>query len=44
MKSSNPDLGVLDLIPVETLLEYIDTAVGKDANTVKSKCDGNTPL
>ncbi|CAH0020442.1 unnamed protein product [Clonostachys rhizophaga] len=43
-KSSNPTLGVMDMIPVETLLEYIDAVVGKDASVVKSKCDGSTPL
>ncbi|KAJ1325282.1 2-phosphoxylose phosphatase [Microdochium nivale] len=38
LKSSNPSLGVMDMLPVETLLAYFDGLVGKDASLVKGKC------
>lgn len=38
LKSSNPSLGVMDMLPVETLLAYFDGLVGKDASLVRSKC------
>ncbi|KAL1879097.1 hypothetical protein VTK73DRAFT_7321 [Phialemonium thermophilum] len=41
LKSSNPSLGVLDLIPVETLLAYFDGLVGVGASLVKGKCNGS---
>lgn len=37
-KSSNPSLGVMDMLPVETLLGYIDGLVGVDASLVQAKC------
>ncbi|TDZ32762.1 Counting factor 60 [Colletotrichum spinosum] len=37
-KSSNPSLGVMDMVPVETLLAYFDGLVGENASLVKSKC------
>ncbi|KAK3321494.1 histidine acid phosphatase [Cercophora scortea] len=37
-KSSNPNLGVIDLIPVERLLAYFDGLVGQNATLVASKC------
>ncbi|KAF6832177.1 Counting factor 60 [Colletotrichum musicola] len=37
-KSSNPSLGVMDMIPVETLLAYFDGLVGENASLVKGKC------
>ncbi|CRK43257.1 hypothetical protein BN1723_005578 [Verticillium longisporum] len=37
-KSSSPTLGAIDMIPVETLLGYIDGLVGKDASLVRGKC------
>ncbi|OIW25799.1 histidine acid phosphatase [Coniochaeta ligniaria NRRL 30616] len=37
-KSSNPSLGVMDMLPVETLLGYIDGLVGVDAALVLGKC------
>lgn len=38
LKSSNPSLGVMELIPVETLLGYFDGLVGRNAALVKEKC------
>ncbi|POS71815.1 hypothetical protein DHEL01_v209797 [Diaporthe helianthi] len=40
LESSNPSLGVLDMIPVETLLAYFDGLVGVKANLVVDKCKG----
>ncbi|KAJ0165820.1 Counting factor 60 [Colletotrichum tanaceti] len=37
-KSSNPALGLMDMIPVETLLAYFDGLVGENANLVKGRC------
>ncbi|GJD02159.1 histidine acid phosphatase [Colletotrichum higginsianum] len=37
-KSSNPTLGLMDMIPVETLLAYFDGLVGENASLVKGKC------
>ncbi|KAI0880149.1 phosphoglycerate mutase-like protein [Annulohypoxylon maeteangense] len=44
LKSSNPTLGLLDMIPVETLLAYFDGLVGAGASLVVSKCNGTTPV
>lgn len=41
LRSSNPSLGLLDMVPVETLLAYFDGLVGKDASLVKGKCAGS---
>ncbi|KXJ87095.1 histidine phosphatase superfamily [Microdochium bolleyi] len=38
LKSSNPSLGVMDMLPAETLLAYFDGLVGKNASLVKGKC------
>ncbi|KAH8904024.1 histidine acid phosphatase [Coniochaeta sp. PMI_546] len=40
-KSSNPSLGVMDMLPVETLLGYIDGLVGVNASLVKGRCSGS---
>ncbi|KAI1823911.1 histidine acid phosphatase family protein [Xylaria intraflava] len=40
LRSSNPSLGVMDMLPVETLLAYFDGLVGRDASLVKGKCNG----
>ena len=40
LRSSNPSLGLLDMVPVETLLAYFDGLVGRDASLVKGKCAG----
>lgn len=39
-KSSNPSLGFMDMLPIETLLGYIDGLVGVDAKLVKVRCNG----
>lgn len=39
-KSSNPSLGVMDMLPVETLLGYLDGLVGVNAALVPGKCKG----
>lgn len=38
LRSSNPSLGYMDMVPLETLLEYIDGLVGKEASLVRAKC------
>ncbi|KAK3314891.1 histidine acid phosphatase [Apodospora peruviana] len=38
LTSSNPSLGVMDMIPVETLLGYFDGLVGRGASLVAGKC------
>ncbi|KAG8164513.1 hypothetical protein KVR01_006431 [Diaporthe batatas] len=38
LESSNPSLGVLDMIPVGTLLAYFDGLVGVKADLVVDKC------
>lgn len=38
LKSSHPDLGVMELVPVQTLLKYFDDLVGKTGNDVKASC------
>ncbi|RSM06864.1 hypothetical protein CEP52_005540 [Fusarium oligoseptatum] len=43
LKSSNPSLGLMEMVPVETLLAYFDGLTGKDGNEVKGKCDGSIP-
>ncbi|KAI0466062.1 histidine acid phosphatase [Xylaria cf. heliscus] len=40
LRSSNPSLGVIDMLPVETLLAYFDGLVGRDASLVVGKCNG----
>ncbi|KAK8134985.1 Counting factor 60 [Apiospora sp. TS-2023a] len=44
LKSSNPSLGLIDMLPLETLLAYFDGLVGRDASLIKGKCDGSIPL
>lgn len=39
LRSSNPDLGTLDMIPVETLLAYFDALVGPKAQKVPGLCE-----
>ncbi|OHF02449.1 hypothetical protein CORC01_02144 [Colletotrichum orchidophilum] len=38
LKSSHPALGLMDMVPVETLLSYFDGLVGENASLVKGKC------
>ncbi|KAI1187910.1 histidine acid phosphatase [Nemania serpens] len=40
LQSSNPSLGVMDMLPVERLLAYFDGLVGRDAELVIGKCNG----
>ncbi|KAI0189874.1 histidine acid phosphatase [Astrocystis sublimbata] len=44
LRSSNPSLGAIDMLPVETLLAYFDGLVGKDASLVLGKCDGTIKM
>ncbi|KAK7920104.1 hypothetical protein PG985_008126 [Apiospora marii] len=44
LKSSNPSLGLMDMLPLETLLAYFDGLVGLNASLIKGKCDGSIPL
>ncbi|GAD99303.1 Histidine acid phosphatase family protein [Paecilomyces variotii No. 5] len=39
MRSSNPDLGSLDMIPIETLLAYFDALVGQRGQKVPGLCE-----
>lgn len=38
LKSSSPTLGVMNMIPVQTLLDYFDGLVGENASLVKQLC------
>ncbi|KAJ9143367.1 Phosphoglycerate mutase-like protein [Pleurostoma richardsiae] len=38
LKSSNPSLGLMDMLPVETLLAYFDGLVGVNASLIQGKC------
>ena len=44
LTSSHPDLGVLDMLPVDALLRYIDGLVGPAASLLPAKCNGTLPL
>ena len=41
-KSSSPTLGTMDMVPVRTLLGYLDALVGKKASLVKDRCETAT--
>ena len=41
LRSSNPGLGLMDMIPLETFLDYADGLVGKGASKVLALCSGN---
>lgn len=43
LRSSSPTLGLLDMVPLNTLLAYIDGLVGVDASLIKGKCNGTIP-
>ena len=43
LRSSNPSLGLLNLIPVETLLAYIDGLVGVNASKIPDLCASGSP-
>ncbi|KAK7418428.1 hypothetical protein QQX98_003920 [Neonectria punicea] len=38
LRSSNPSLGLLDMVPVETVLAYFDGLAGEKASLIKGKC------
>lgn len=40
LRSSNPSLGVMNMVPVGSLLAYFDGLVGKNADLVMGKCNG----
>ncbi|KAI1134274.1 phosphoglycerate mutase-like protein [Hypoxylon sp. FL0543] len=44
LKSSNPSLGLLDMLPAGILLEYFDGLVGANASLVVAKCNGTLPV
>jgi 2-phosphoxylose phosphatase len=39
LRSSNPTLGLLDMVPVESLLRYVDWSVGRGARMVPELCE-----
>jgi hypothetical protein len=43
LRSSNPSLGLMDMVPVETVLAYFDGLVGVGASLVQGKCNGTIP-
>jgi 2-phosphoxylose phosphatase len=43
-KSSSPILGEMDMIPVKTLVSYLEDIVGKEAANVKGMCDGSISM
>ncbi|CAK7274820.1 hypothetical protein SEPCBS57363_006359 [Sporothrix epigloea] len=44
LRSSHPELGLLDMVPLKALLTYIDGLVGVDACLLPAKCNGSQPL
>jgi acid phosphatase len=44
LTSSNPSLGFMDMIPVETVLAYFDGLVGVGASLVYGQCNGSIPV
>lgn len=41
LKSSSPSLGIMDMVPVDTLLGYFDALTGKRGRDIKIKCSGS---
>ncbi|PSR97343.1 histidine acid phosphatase [Coniella lustricola] len=41
LNSSNPSLGMMDMLPLETLLAYFDGLVGTNASLVVDKCSAS---
>ena len=41
LRSSNPTLGVVDMLPLETILAYFDGLVGVKAARVPGLCGGH---
>ena len=44
LRSSNPSLGLMSMVPLETVLAYLDGLVGVGASLVQGKCNGSIPL
>ncbi|CAG8973693.1 hypothetical protein HYALB_00006963 [Hymenoscyphus albidus] len=44
LRSSNPSLGSMDMVPVEAVLVYFDGLVGVNSSLVKGKCTGSIPV
>ncbi|KAL1897917.1 hypothetical protein Sste5346_003769 [Sporothrix stenoceras] len=44
LRSSHPKLGLLDMVPLDALLTYIDGLVGVNASLLPAKCNGTSPL
>lgn len=44
LRSSNPSLGLMDMVPLETVLGYFDGLVGAGASLVLGKCNGSIPV
>lgn len=41
LRSSNPNLGLMDMVPLEIVLAYFDGLVGVGASLVQGKCNGS---
>ncbi|TVY15442.1 hypothetical protein LARI1_G006525 [Lachnellula arida] len=44
LRSSNPSLGLMDMVPLEMVLAYFDGLVGVGAALVQGKCNGSIPV
>jgi hypothetical protein len=44
LRSSNPSLGLMDMVPLETVLGYFDGLVGVGTSLVMGKCNGSIPV
>jgi acid phosphatase len=44
LRSSNPSLGLMGMVPLETVLAYFDGLVGVRAASVQGKCSGAVPV
>jgi len=43
LRSSSPTLGIMDMVPLETVLAYFDGLVGVGGSLIMGKCNGNIP-
>lgn len=43
LKSSSPTLGLMDMVPLETVLAYFDGLAGFGASYIVGKCNGSIP-
>lgn len=44
LRSSNPCLGLMDMVPLETVLAYFDGLVGVGADLILGKCNGSVAV